>query len=143
MGQRGARVGCFPLLVASCACFQPRFPLVTRRFGNHGPRTSPSSSSPPEGRTSSRQSQAFNLIPLDPVSSPPGDTRNDTTTPAKTTSMTTSSTTNGLFYKEELTRNDPYPLGISKHYFEEMEERSGKDYRWIKPLTQPVSQLML
>jgi transposase len=36
-----------------------------------------------------------------------------------------------------------YPMGITKHYFETMEERSGKDYRWIKPLSQPVSQLMM
>jgi hypothetical protein len=36
-----------------------------------------------------------------------------------------------------------YPLGITKHYFEIMEEESGKDYSWIKPLTQPVSQAML
>ena len=36
-----------------------------------------------------------------------------------------------------------YTLGISKHYFEEMEDRSGKDYRWIKPLTKPVSHVMM
>ena len=36
-----------------------------------------------------------------------------------------------------------YTLDISKHYFEEMEDRSGKDYRWIKPLTKPVSHVML
>ena len=36
-----------------------------------------------------------------------------------------------------------YTLDISKHYFEEMEDRSGKDYRWIKPLTKPVSHVMM
>lgn len=35
-----------------------------------------------------------------------------------------------------------YAMDISKHYFEEMEVRSGKDYRWIKPLTKPVSHAM-
>ena len=36
-----------------------------------------------------------------------------------------------------------YKFDISKHYFEEMEGRSGKDYRWIKPLTKPVSHVMM
>ena len=36
-----------------------------------------------------------------------------------------------------------YSMDISKHYFDEMEGRSGKDYRWIKPLTKPVSHAMM
>ena len=34
------------------------------------------------------------------------------------------------------------PLRITKTFFERMETRSGKDYSWIRPLTQPVSELM-
>lgn len=34
------------------------------------------------------------------------------------------------------------PLLITKTFFERMETRSGKDYSWIRPLTQPVSELM-
>lgn len=41
-------------------------------------------------------------------------------------------------------KSNGYCLGVSKHYFEQMEERSGKDYRWImKPLTKPVSKVMI
>ena len=36
-----------------------------------------------------------------------------------------------------------YKFDVSKHYFEEMETRSGKDYRWIKPLKKPVSHAMM
>lgn len=36
-----------------------------------------------------------------------------------------------------------YTLGVSKHYFDVMEDQSGKDYRWIKPLQQPFSKVML
>lgn len=35
-----------------------------------------------------------------------------------------------------------YTYDVSKHFFDEMETRSGKDYRWIKPLTKPVSHVM-
>ena len=34
------------------------------------------------------------------------------------------------------------PIRITKTFFERMETRSGKDYSWIRPLTQPVSELM-
>jgi hypothetical protein len=34
------------------------------------------------------------------------------------------------------------PIGVTKPFFETLEEQSGKDYAWIKPLTQPVSALM-
>eukprot|EP00428_Durinskia_dybowskii_P065665 CAMPEP_0170371138 /NCGR_PEP_ID=MMETSP0117_2-20130122/8877_1 /TAXON_ID=400756 /ORGANISM="Durinskia baltica, Strain CSIRO CS-38" /LENGTH=580 /DNA_ID=CAMNT_0010625945 /DNA_START=155 /DNA_END=1894 /DNA_ORIENTATION=- len=34
------------------------------------------------------------------------------------------------------------PLLITKTFFERLESRSGKDYSWIRPLTQPVSELM-
>lgn len=34
------------------------------------------------------------------------------------------------------------PLLITKTFFERLERRSGKDYSWIRPLTQPVSKLM-
>ena len=34
------------------------------------------------------------------------------------------------------------PLKITKTFFERLEDRSGKDYGWINPLTQPVSRLM-
>eukprot|EP00529_Nitzschia_sp_RCC80_P014708 CAMPEP_0113460486 /NCGR_PEP_ID=MMETSP0014_2-20120614/11014_1 /TAXON_ID=2857 /ORGANISM="Nitzschia sp." /LENGTH=730 /DNA_ID=CAMNT_0000352145 /DNA_START=412 /DNA_END=2604 /DNA_ORIENTATION=- /assembly_acc=CAM_ASM_000159 len=36
-----------------------------------------------------------------------------------------------------------YTLGVSDHFFDVMEDRSGKDYRWIKPLQQPLSKVML
>jgi hypothetical protein len=34
------------------------------------------------------------------------------------------------------------PLGIAKGYLGKLERKSGKDYGWIKPLTQPLSRLM-
>lgn len=40
------------------------------------------------------------------------------------------------------TKKVSFTLDVSKHYFDEMEDRSGKDYRWIKPLTKPVSHVM-
>eukprot|EP00537_Pseudo-nitzschia_pungens_P013880 CAMPEP_0172395748 /NCGR_PEP_ID=MMETSP1061-20121228/21606_1 /TAXON_ID=37318 /ORGANISM="Pseudo-nitzschia pungens, Strain cf. pungens" /LENGTH=577 /DNA_ID=CAMNT_0013127441 /DNA_START=411 /DNA_END=2141 /DNA_ORIENTATION=- len=36
-----------------------------------------------------------------------------------------------------------YQFKVARHYFEEMEDRSGKDYRWIKPLAKPVSHVMI
>ena len=33
-------------------------------------------------------------------------------------------------------------LGISKYYTENLERKSGKDYRWIKSLTKPLSHPM-
>jgi hypothetical protein len=41
------------------------------------------------------------------------------------------------------TKKVSFTLDVSKHYFDEMEDRSGKDYRWIKPLTKPVSHVMM
>lgn len=35
-----------------------------------------------------------------------------------------------------------HPLLIAKTFFERLERSSGKDYSWIRPLTQPVSELM-
>jgi hypothetical protein len=142
-GQYGRSLGCVVLLAASCTCFQARFPVASRRFGSYSTLTAPWSS--PQGATSIRQSQAFNVIPLTPASSAAGTMSNETIHTTASTSMKTSSSANGIFYKRELTMNDPYPLGISKHYFEFLEEQSGKDYRWIKPLkkTPGISQLML
>eukprot|EP00532_Pseudo-nitzschia_australis_P013305 CAMPEP_0168208348 /NCGR_PEP_ID=MMETSP0140_2-20121125/2018_1 /TAXON_ID=44445 /ORGANISM="Pseudo-nitzschia australis, Strain 10249 10 AB" /LENGTH=586 /DNA_ID=CAMNT_0008134735 /DNA_START=572 /DNA_END=2332 /DNA_ORIENTATION=- len=36
-----------------------------------------------------------------------------------------------------------YQFQVARHYYEEMEGRSGKDYRWIKPLAKPVSHVMI
>ena len=33
-------------------------------------------------------------------------------------------------------------LLVTKTFFERLNTRSGKDYSWIRPLTQPVSELM-
>lgn len=41
------------------------------------------------------------------------------------------------------TKSISYRLHVARHYFEEMEDRSGKDYRWIKPLAKPVSYVMI
>jgi hypothetical protein len=111
-----------------------------------GPKVSSPSSSPQEGQTgSNRQGDgSFHLPPPNPVSPPHRSVSNVTTqTWSGNAGMTTSGGANGGYYNDELAKKYPYHLGISKHYFEFMEEQSGKDYRWIKPLTQPVSQLML
>jgi hypothetical protein len=59
--------------------------------------------------------------------------------------------TNNIKIEENIEENNNYiekktvsfKMDVSKHYFEEMEDRSGKDYRWIKPLTKPVSYVMM
>lgn len=61
---------------------------------------------------------------------------------------TSSSTINNDFAATNLARTmmqqqPVYSLGVAKHYFEVLEDRSGKDYRWIKPLAKPVSQVMM
>lgn len=143
MGQHGRTLGCVILLATSCCtCFQSRFPLASRRFGSYSTLAAPWSS--PQGQTSVRQTQVFNVIPLTPVTpAPSAMNNNETIVHPTSSSMKTVSSTNGVFYRTQLTQNDPYPLGISKHYFEFLEEQSGKDYGWIKPLKKPVSQLML
>jgi hypothetical protein len=44
--------------------------------------------------------------------------------------------------KVKISRQGKKTLRISKYYFENLEKKSGKDYAWIKPLTQPLSQAM-
>ena len=44
--------------------------------------------------------------------------------------------------KASVSRRKAKRLGVSKYYFEKLERSSGKDYAWIKPLTQPLSHAM-
>ena len=71
---------------------------------------------------------------------------------ATTATATAAATTNAAGDEDTTTAPPPtspvlqqpvYTLGVSKHYFDVMEDRSGKDYRWIKPLQQPFSKVML
>jgi hypothetical protein len=91
------------------------------------------------------------MIPYDPspASNSPGETGKDNDTATASTSNPGNDITNNIGINGNTDNNyvqdktNMYTLGISKHYFEQMEERSGKDYRWIKPLSKPVSKVMM
>jgi len=71
------------------------------------------------------------------------------TTTATTTNVagdaesTTATTTAAPPPTSPVPQQPVYTLGVSDHFFDVMEDRSGKDYRWIKPLQQPLSKVML
>ena len=142
-GKHGSRLGCIVLLFAPCLSFQTKFSRIpVIRHGLRPPANSPLSQSKERPPTSYTDR---NLVPYDPSSSNNfcGKIRNDSS--SKTSSeafsyMDINGNSNDNFVQD---KSSSYTLGVSKHYFEQMEERSGKDYRWIKPLTKPVSKVMM
>mmetsp|Transcript_6757 Transcript_6757/g.16597 ORF Transcript_6757/g.16597 Transcript_6757/m.16597 type:complete len:664 (-) Transcript_6757:144-2135(-) len=159
--KHGCRLGCIALLFVSCLSFQNNLP----RIPSIGPGlTWPSSKNKilKLKKSSAKISRITfrNLFPSEPST---------TSRFFVSISNETSSYSNTPSYKNCINANDnkyslqngtssieidgnknyieeqkvSYSLDISKHYFEEMEDRSGKDYRWIKPLTKPVSHVMI
>ncbi len=124
--EHGCRLGCIILLIASCSCFQLTIPARVA-----APMRSISKLHEPRWGSKHKPWQLTLLYPTAINMS-----RNSTEYAAS------SGSTGNLANGDSLGRNY-YPMGITKHYFETMEEQSGKDYRWIKPLKKPVSQLMM
>lgn len=132
IGNQRCMVGCIILLATSCECFQSQLPSVIPTASNTiQQRLTRSSSS--SASSSSKTSTTISTKYYQPKS--------------LRQVITSSSNLFGSNDRGDSTSTyeklDGYPLGITRHYFEEMEERSGKDYSWIKPLTQPVSDLMM
>jgi len=159
--KHGCRLGCIALLFASCLSFQyelPRIPL-----SNPGLRWRfPKSTSPKPERLCAKLSRRTfrNLFPYDPSSTSnfpiymSNETSSDTSNDPSDISVNgnennnfVQNRTNNIKIEENNNyiekKRVSYTLDISKHYFEELETRSGKDYRWIKPLTKPVSHVMM
>lgn len=159
--RNGCRLGCTTILFASCSSFQNNLPRIP--FPSPGLRwrvskiTSPKSERP---CAKSPRRSVRNLFPLDPSSTSyfPINMSNGTSSDSYHDAININGDENKFFLEnktnnikiEENNNNNyiekkrvSYTLDISKHYFEEMEGRSGKDYRWIKPLTKPVSHVMM
>jgi len=161
MRKYGFRLGCIALLFASCSSFQNDLrsfrlpsPVLRRRF--------PKNTSPKSDRSYPQISRCTcrNLFPYKPpfISSMAISMSNDTSSTFSSEPVNISVNGNeNNFLLQNKTNNIKieesnnyiekptvtYTLDISKHYFDEMEDRSGKDYRWIKPLTKPVSHVMM
>jgi hypothetical protein len=133
IGRHGCRLGCIVLLATSCESFQSQLPSIvptaSTTIHQRLARSSSSSSS-----SSSKTSTTISTKYYQPKS------LRHVITSSSSNLFGSSDRGDSTSTYEKL---DGYPLGITRHYFEEMEERSGKDYSWIKPLTQPVSDLMM
>ena len=163
--KNGCRLSCIALLSASCLSFQNnlhRIPLPSPglqwRF--------PESASPKLERPSAKQIRRSyrNIHPYEPSPTSnfafgmTSELSSDSDTDHEDINMNgnvngndnfVQNRTNNIKIEEEDSNPNHieqklirYSLDISKHYFDEMETRSGKDYRWIKPLTKPVSHAM-
>jgi len=159
--KHGCRLGCIALLFVSCLSFQNnlrRIQSFDSRLSWQSSRTSISKLE----RSSKLSRLTFrNLFPFEPSTassysvSTSNDTLSDSNVPSyneningNDNSYFLQNRSNSIKIEEnenyiEEKRVSYYTLDISKHYFEEMEDRSGKDYRWIKPLTKPVSHVMI
>lgn len=165
--ENGFRLGCVAVLFASCFSFQNDLHRISIpssglqwRLQKSIPPTSKRSSSVLSARRSSR-----NLLPLQSFSisnfaiSMINQTTQGTNDESNNISINgnennivdennnfVQNRTNNIKIEENdnyIEKNTPiYKFDVSKHYFDEMEHRSGKDYRWIKPLTKPVSHVM-
>ena len=160
-GKHGSRLCCIVLLFTSCLSFQTNLPIIP--VTRSGWRSQSSSSSwqserpPPSSSSSSssprpiRRSVRNYLVPYDPSSS--AYNLSDNMSNGTSSNLYSSNDANNISINDSIEnsssnnfvqdKTSTYTLGISRHFFEEMEERSGKDYRWIKPLTKPVSQVMM
>ena len=168
--KNGCKLGCIALLSASCSSFQHnlhRIPLPSsglrwRSMQSVSPKLEPSS-------IISTRRPLRNLFPFDSSQSStfPISMSNETSSDSningnvngnesvngnvdENNNFVQNRTNNIKIEQEDEIDNHieirekriKYAMDISKHYFEEMEVRSGKDYRWIKPLTKPVSHAM-
>jgi hypothetical protein len=167
-GKHGSRLGCIVLLFASCLSFQTNLPIIhVTRSGWRSQSSSSSSSSSswqsdllPSSSSSSSSSSSRQirrtvrnyLVPYDPSSS--AYNLSEKMSNGTSSNLNSSNDANNISINDNIEngsssnnfvqdKTSTYTLGISRHYFDEMEERSGKDYRWIKPLTKPVSQVMM
>lgn len=155
----GCRLGCIALLFTTCLSFQNNLPRI--RFPSPGLRWRfPESTSRVSERWRSKSSRRthHNLFPFEPTSlssfainmsneTSDDDDSNSISVNGNEENYFSQNITNNIRIEENNNyierRRVSYILDISKHYFDEMEDRSGKDYRWIKPLTKPVSQIMM
>ena len=162
-GKHGCRLGCIAILFTSCVSFQnelPRIPISSPglRWRSHKPPLS----KPKRSHASITPRRTFrNLVPYDPSSTSyfPMNMSNETSSNwssdtnnisinGNETNNFVQNKTNNIKIEENENNNYiekktiSYTLGISKHYYEVMEDRSGKDYRWIKG-KKPVSHVMM
>lgn len=146
-GKHGSRLGCIVLLLSSCLSFHTNIHRIPATRSSSRRQRSLISFSPQRAKWADRNY----MIPYDPspASNSPGETGKDNDTATASTSNSGNDITNNIGINGNTDNNyvqdktNMYTLGISKHYFEQMEERSGKDYRWIKPLSKPVSKVMI
>merc|ERR1719464_601810 len=119
------------LLFASCSSFQTKLHRISATMNG---RQLISSNS----LQRSKCTDPNYMIPFDPSSASnfSGQMRNGTSTPSNSNASNdfTNISINGNSKNNYVQdKTNTYTLGIPRHYFEQMEERSGKDYRWIKP----------
>lgn len=129
--QDGCRLGCIALLITLCSGFQFKIPSRIATPVKPGAWHKPKflSRRTPRNKMPLQRPAAVNL-------SSSNSTDYDSVGSGGMSSST--SLANGDSHDRNY-----YPMGITEHYFEKMEERSGKDYRWIKPLAKPVSRVMM
>lgn len=161
--KNGCRLGCIALLFASCLSFQNNLPRIP--MPGPGLRWRLHRKSSPKLERSHAQSSRRTFRYLVPYEPPPSSifpinmctngTSSELNNDSKNTSINGNEDNNFVENKTnniKITEDTDnfiekkiisYTLDISKHYFDEMEGRSGKDYRWIKPLTKPVSHVMI
>jgi hypothetical protein len=134
LGDHGCRLGCAVILVSSCSCFQ---------FNIHGGHSTPAIpiADVRKSRILTRRNPTV-IAPLYPSSRKPSSCSTEFAATTSSESSSGSSSISTGTYSNGESRNC-YPMGVSRHYFEDMEEQSGKDYRWIKPLAKPVSRVMM
>mmetsp|Transcript_6455 Transcript_6455/g.7440 ORF Transcript_6455/g.7440 Transcript_6455/m.7440 type:complete len:650 (-) Transcript_6455:2756-4705(-) len=143
----GSMLGCIVLLFASCLSFQTKLPRIPSK--RSGWRSQSSFSSQPKGQAAASKPKRIDqnyMIPFDPSSA---SNLSGEMSDGKSSNSNLGNDGNNISINDNSSNNyvedktSTYTLGISRHYFEQMEERSGKDYRWIKPLTKPFSKVMI
>eukprot|EP00536_Pseudo-nitzschia_multiseries_P001112 jgi/Psemu1/317492/estExt_fgenesh1_pm.C_140002 len=156
--KHGCRIGCFVLLLFSkCLSFRPGPRIPLPRPGLRWRFPSPPLSNLERPFGSIARNTLLSLVPYQPPSSSifslnmsneTSSNLNDNVGAGVNENNFVENTPNNIQinggeanYIEK--QSISYQFKIAKHYFEEMEGRSGKDYRWIKPLAKPVSHVMI
>ena len=143
----GSMLGCIVLLFASCLSFQTKLPRIpSKRSGWRSQRSFSSQSKGQAAASKPKRIDQNYMIPFDPSSA---SNLSGEMSDGKSSNSNLGNDGNNISINDNSSNNyvedktSTYTLGISRHYFEQMEERSGKDYRWIKPLSKPVSKVMM